>query len=275
MIAERLLVEQLEHGRRRAVRLEGDLALLRVWAEVGDVEAAVAERELLPRDGTTILPCGMSTDKLGAADSVNLASPGQHRRHLVHIGDAQPGEDRARRRSRLRRELGTGFDLGELAGRKIDLELAAEHLSRRAPARSTQSRALPARNFGQNRLSVSIGIGLSSPARCTSGEPGASCDAAGEARSRRVPERMTKREMVTRPSCGAIVPVDLPFVDLHRREPELLDREHRLIGLEVKFQDVGVPLASRTGRNSPLIVALLCPQVSVEGSISTTSFSLR
>ena len=42
------MVEKLKHGRRRAVRLESDLALLRILAEVGDEEAAVAERELLP-----------------------------------------------------------------------------------------------------------------------------------------------------------------------------------------------------------------------------------
>ncbi len=47
-IAERLRVEKLEHGRRRALALKEIDAFLRVGAEVGDVEAAVAERDLLP-----------------------------------------------------------------------------------------------------------------------------------------------------------------------------------------------------------------------------------
>ena len=44
-VAERLVVEQLEHGRRLAARLEDDVALLRIGAKVRNGKAPLAERE--------------------------------------------------------------------------------------------------------------------------------------------------------------------------------------------------------------------------------------
>jgi hypothetical protein len=86
---------------------------------------------------------------------------------------------------------------------------------------------------------------------------------------------MTKREMVTRPSLGAIEPVTLHSSMRMGASPNSSTASTASSAFNEKFQEVGVPLASRTGVTAPLIVALLSPQVSVEGAISTMSLSFR
>src|SRR5581483_5370269 len=129
---------------------------------------------------------------------------------------------------------------------------------------SVQSRALPARNLGQNRLSISIDIGLSSPAILISGEPGASwIDPAKEIDA--PPARMTKREIVRRPSAGATFPETCHSSTRTGGRPNSSTASTASLAFRVKSQAVAAPFESRTGRTSPLTVALLFPQASVEG----------
>ena len=105
---------------------------------------------------------------------------------------------------------------------------------------STQARALPARNFGQSRFSTSTDIGLITPATRTSSAPGVSTTLPASS-IEALPERITNREIVTRPSCGVMLPATCHSSTFMGVSPNSSMASTAGSALRVKFQDCATP----------------------------------
>ena len=86
---------------------------------------------------------------------------------------------------------------------------------------------------------------------------------------------MTNRERANLPDAGATLPSADHSSTRIGASPNSFAASTELSAVSLKSQDAIELLWSRTGVNVPLIVALLDPQLSVEGATSTTSRSFK
>ncbi len=136
-ITERLMVEQLKHGRSSAVCREGDLALLWIHAEIGNEKASFAKGELAPRRrGDLAL---RNIDGKLHADHGQLRFAGENRGHLGDVSDAHAGNIELDIH-RFGRNVLARADLGEVPRSQIHGELAAGDLSARDPLKHPAAR---------------------------------------------------------------------------------------------------------------------------------------
>ncbi len=221
------MVEQLKHCRRGACRRVCDLALLGVQAEIGNEKAASTERDFAPRWDDDLALGNIDSERHAAHRQLGLF--GQHRRQSGNVDDAHAAE--------IQLDI-DGFcgklpacaQLGDVGRTEIDGELAAHYLAASHPLEHPGAR-LAGKEFRPEALqhidrhrTDHSGYADFLRARRIDHAAG-KLDRGGSCANHKTRDRHAA--VLRRDAAG-----HLPFVDLHGGQPELLDAEHRRVGLE-------------------------------------------
>ncbi len=245
-VAERLVIQELHDRGGGRGRLVGDDALLGILAQVGDVEAPLAERNFASFRNDNLR--GRNVDRELRARDRQLPVAGHHRRHLGNVGDAHAGKVELDVDGPFRRR-GALLNGIKGAGGERDVEPAAQNLAAGGALQHPGAR-LAGQEFGPKLLQRVHGHGADLARNIDRGRSRRSADHGAGHRDLRVSG--TNDETGERHTAvfGRQAARRRPLVDLGGTEPEFFDPEHGIVGPhgEVPGDDLVVLAAHRGER---------------------------